>query len=138
MIVGFETSSGSSHKLRHGVEVPISVAHVTVTQIAREDQSSAIDTLATGLPAPKHAAGVSVAKIVNPWRASLASKSPTQTRENRVHRAVSHGTSRFGCKEIFGQWEVFLTLLVIKAQWSERRWVQGNPTGLAELSLTHK
>ena len=39
---------------------------------------------------------------------------------------------------MFGQREAFLTLLVINAQGCERCWVQGNPTGLVELSLAHE
>ena len=138
MIVGFETLSGSSHKLRHGVEIPISVADVTVTQIAREDQDSAIGTLAAGLPALEHATGMGVAKIVNPRRTPFAGNSPAQARENRVHGAVAQSATRFGRKETLSQREALLTLLVIKAQGSECCWVQGNPTGLAELSLAHE
>jgi hypothetical protein len=60
MIVGFETLSGSGQELRHSVEIPISVAHVTVTQVAREDEGSALGTLAGGLPALEHPTGMGV------------------------------------------------------------------------------
>src|SRR3989442_14400619 len=39
---------------------------------------------------------------------------------------------------MFGQREALLTLLVIKMQGSERRWVQGNPTAPVELPLAHE
>ena len=78
MFIWFKALSGSSHKLRHGVEIPISVADVTVTQIAREDQGSAIGTLAAGLPALEHATGMGVTQIVNPRRTSLTGNRPAQ------------------------------------------------------------
>ena len=60
MIVRFKMFSGAYHDLGQSVEVPIGVAHVTVTQISREDQGSALGTLTAGLPALQHAAGMCV------------------------------------------------------------------------------
>ena len=78
MFIWFKALSGSCHELRQGVEIPISFAHVTVTQIAREDQGSAIGTVAAGLSALEHATGVCVTQIVNPRRTSLTGNRPAQ------------------------------------------------------------
>ena len=78
IIVPFNAFSGLSHELRQSVEIPVGIADVMVTQIAREDQDPAIRSLAAGLPVLQHSAGMCVTQIVNPRSMAIVDNRPAQ------------------------------------------------------------
>ena len=98
-----EPVAGDGHQLRHGLQIPVGVADVDVSDVGRERHHGVADIVATCLPEYQPAADEAVSQVVDADRpVTAASDDPEFRRQRQEHASyalIANGSPVIGRQE---------------------------------------